>query len=424
MKVINPMVHSERNGLRIKGFFLSSQRTFCLRIVVFLLLMAGFKNAQAQALLYEDFGSGVYSNATVNGANQTMYAPIGFGATGVGNFSISTINVPPGETQSLQGSIDFNHIYVPPVANGVFQIEVASQYAPGGQAGGGTVEPIDASAYSTNGALSLELYASVSTTFDIFIGDIDNHIPPSGPWAHETEYLTPLTIPAGVWTNLILPLDTNAGHWDSNLNTIVWNSITEIFIDAQAPPCLAVFPGGNYPETINYGTIEFIPNPSGPTPTPVFTPVYNCSTPTPTATPTITPTNTSTPTQNLTSTITFTATQTFTITNTPTITTTPNPTPVPEDIFYVNQNLFNSSNGSVSIYVAYNSYPGDYRLWIYNSAGELIKKMDTQQLSAPISKSYLWDGTNTLGNKCASGVYILYLIEPFSRKTKRVLLIH
>ena len=152
----------------------------------------------------------------------------------------------------------------------------------------------------------------------------------------------------------------------------------------------------------------------------------NTPTPTPTNTPTNTPTitATSTPTPLFTFTQTATPTVTRTPTQTPTITNTPPPTPPPEDIFYVNQNVYNSANGSVSIFVAYNSYPGDYRLWIYNSAGELIKKLDTQQLSAPISKSYLWDGTNRFGNKCASGVYILYLIEPFSRKTKRLLLIH
>jgi hypothetical protein len=371
----------------------------------------------AQTLVYEDFGSGIYSNATVNGTNRTMYAPIGFGATG--NFSISTVNVPPGETQTLQGAINFTNVYVPPLTNGVFQIEVASQYAPGATAGGGTVEPFNASAYSTNGALSIELYASVSTTFDIFIGDIDNHVPPSGPWTHETQYTTPMTIPAGVWTDLLLPLNTNAGNWDTNLNTIVWNSITQIFIDAQAPPCTAAFTAGNYSETINYGTIEFIPNPAA-TNTPVNTPVYLCNTNTPTNTPvssataTLSPTSTNTPLLINTPTI----TSTPTITATPTITSTPG-----SNNFFVSKNVF-SPNQPVSIYVSTIDYPGNYSLTIYNSAGENIKNLASQYLTGPFQQVYSWDGKNKVGDLCATGVYVIYLSEPLRTRMARVILIH
>ncbi len=280
----------------------------------FLLAFLAIASAQGQTLLYEDFGPVIYSNGTVNGAALGMYDPIGFGAGHAG--SISTVNVPAGETQTLQEDVTFTQTFSTFAANtGYWQIQVASQYAPGGQAGGGTVVPVDASSYTIGaGSLSIELYASVTTTFDIFVGDNQNHLPPSGPWTHETAYTTPMTIPAGVWTNVILPLDSNAGHWDTNFSTVDWTHITQVFIDAQAPPCLAVFtaPGTTYPETINYGTIQFIQSPAGPTPTPVNTPVYQCVTSTFTDTPTVTntPTITNTPTDTATPTNTFTETMT------------------------------------------------------------------------------------------------------------------
>jgi hypothetical protein len=119
----------------------------------------------------------------------------------------------------------------------------------------------------------------------------------------------------------------------------------------------------------------------------------------------------------------FTATPTPspTVTGTPTQT----PTPVPDiDTFYVAQNVYNATNDNpVSIFVQYTKFPGNYSLWIYNSAGEHVRTLDNQVLSAPISQSYHWDGKNKYGANCASGVYILYLIEPFSEKMKRLLLI-
>jgi hypothetical protein len=143
--------------------------------------------------------------------------------------------------------------------------------------------------------------------------------------------------------------------------------------------------------------------------------ITNTPTQTPTITPTATPKLTSTPTQ------TPTITPTFTVTSTPTVT----PTPIPaEDEFYVAQNVYNATTDQpVSIFVGYSQFPGAYSLWIYNSAGEHIRTLDSQNLTAPINQSYFWDGKNKYGDKCASGVYILYLVEPFSTKVKRLVLI-
>lgn len=148
------------------------------------------------------------------------------------------------------------------------------------------------------------------------------------------------------------------------------------------------------------------------------------STPTPTATNTATPTPTSTPTNTPTATRTATPSTTPSITPTPTMTITPTATVSNYDIFYVSANAYNpSTDNPVSICVAYSQYPGEYDLWIYNTAGEHIKTLDHEELNAPISQSYTWNGTNKYGDKCASGVYIFYLVEPFSQKTKRIALI-
>ncbi len=173
--------------------------------------------------------------------------------------------------------------------------------------------------------------------------------------------------------------------------------------------------------------------PSG-TPTLTGTPTF---TGTPSATPTVTPTRTAsytptnsatvtptrTPTNTATVTMTRTPTSTPTITYTPTITPTPTATVPDTDIFYVSKNAFDPANGPVSINVQYTKFPGDYRFWIYNSAGEHILTLASQTMTQPINASYIWDGKNKYGDKCASGIYVLYLVEPYSRKMKRLLLL-
>ncbi len=182
-----------------------------------------------------------------------------------------------------------------------------------------------------------------------------------------------------------------------------------------------------------------------PTTTPTFTPTLTDTfTVTNTPTPTMTPTNTSTPTFTRTATFTPTQTFTFTLTSTPTFTPTPTATQTPcgypgntctptntptatdtpffADIFYVSKNIFGPSD-PVSIFVDYTQYPGAYSLMVYNTAGEHIKTLVNRQLSGPVSESYQWDGTNKYNSPCASGVYILYLAEPFGIKVKRVILI-
>jgi hypothetical protein len=193
-----------------------------------------------------------------------------------------------------------------------------------------------------------------------------------------------------------------------------------------------------------------------PTPTPSRTPIptatptqtrsttpYLRPTETSTPTPTVTPTRTHTITPTSTRTRTFTPTHTFTFTSTPTATPTPSftpcgwpaetctytPTSTPTqtqvfvDIFNVYKNVFHPSVEPVSMYVGYTRYPGPISLEVFNTAGENVKTIFSENISAPIFRPLSWDGRNKYGEFCASGIYIFVLTEPFDRKTKKVILI-
>jgi hypothetical protein len=179
-------------------------------------------------------------------------------------------------------------------------------------------------------------------------------------------------------------------------------------------------------------------NTSTLTSTPTFSPTLtDTATQTFTATDTNSPTLTPTPTNTATYTLTSTPTNSPTLTYTPTMTFTPTITPTPTDTatptatlptfdeFYVNKNVFNPpTDGSVSIYVGYSSYPGPYSLSVYNTAGEAITQLDpSQTITNVVMKSYFWDGKNKYGQPCSSGVYLLYLVEPFDKKLKRLILL-
>jgi len=97
------------------------------------------------------------------------------------------------------------------------------------------------------------------------------------------------------------------------------------------------------------------------------------------------------------------------------------------DIFTADKNIFNPSvDNVVTFTIQYNKYPGPYQFVIYNTAGEHIwnSPKNNPHQSLPINDVFTWDGKNKNGDLCASGVYILYLIEPFDKKLKRLILIH
>ena len=94
------------------------------------------------------------------------------------------------------------------------------------------------------------------------------------------------------------------------------------------------------------------------------------------------------------------------------------------DVFDVSLNVLRPSSGKpVTITVEYSRFPGNYSLVIFNSAGEHIKTLDDHVLDRPVSAVYQWDGKNKYGETCASGVYILDLVEPYDRKERKILIV-
>lgn len=116
-------------------------------------------------------------------------------------------------------------------------------------------------------------------------------------------------------------------------------------------------------------------------------------------------------------TATSTATATPTATWTPTITFTPVPS-----TFFISENVITPTSGPVSIYV---SFPeaGKYEMKIYNSNGEFIKDLGQGVSSGVNSYSFSWAGTNYLNQPCASGIYIIYFLQPLGVKEAKILLI-
>jgi flagellar hook assembly protein FlgD len=93
------------------------------------------------------------------------------------------------------------------------------------------------------------------------------------------------------------------------------------------------------------------------------------------------------------------------------------------EIFFISHNVF-TPGSPVSITVA-GQYSGNYSLRVYNSAGEHILSFPLGEQPGPLpATTYLWDGTNKNGEKCATGVYIIYLMEPMQRRLGRVVLIN
>ena len=265
------------------------------------------------------------------------------------------------------------------------------------------------------------------TKFDssIIIQSTPTNSPTNTPSSTATNSptITPTSTPTNSSTQT--PTNTSSFTATNSLTPTPTNSAT------NSPTITPISTPTNSPTITNTPTITF-------TPTQTFTPTNtNSATNSPTQTPTKTPTNTSTwtytftvtntPINTFTPTNSFTPTWTPTKTFTPTITYTPTNTPTfpPDcDTFYVSKNLFNPSQGPVSIYVEYCSdLGGDFAMNVYNTAGEHIRALDSRHLTGPFYASYLWDGINKYGDPCASGVYLLQEVNPFKQKTKRVLLV-
>jgi len=86
-------------------------------------------------------------------------------------------------------------------------------------------------------------------------------------------------------------------------------------------------------------------------------------------------------------------------------------------------NLLRVGQGPVSISVVdCIDHSGQFTLNIYNSAGEKVRNLMTFTIVQPFVANYFWDGRNSYGEPCATGVYIIELRTPFSRKERKILL--
>ncbi len=329
------------------------------------------------------------------------------------------------ETDNINPTLIFSDWYLDITCSGGFQWVISSEsyatiplyYDPNGAGAGVT-------GCSGAGAEPPQPDASGNPWYDFVYNPASNPFTLTGAPVTAMTYTTPLNYPGT--SSVIPPVSYNASGYDpTNCGILYWRQIAVIPTPTFTPTSTFTF------------TPTFSPT-ATPSPTPTFTPTVTF-TPTPTSThtdtgtPTNSPTATDTFTATFTPTNTFTPTPSFTPTNTFTPTSTPTPcgypgntctpTPTPESAFYVSQNAFRPAQGPLSIFVAEPAYPGTYALRIYNSAGEHIKTLDSQNLGNPLVQGYLWDGTNKYGNTCASGVYIIYLTEPLGIQFKRVLLI-
>jgi len=80
------------------------------------------------------------------------------------------------------------------------------------------------------------------------------------------------------------------------------------------------------------------------------------------------------------------------------------------------------SSGPVSIYINM-SNPGNYVMKIYNSAGEFINDLYPGTPPTGQSHYFLWDGLDKVGSPCASGIYIIYYVEPLKAREAKILLL-
>jgi hypothetical protein len=90
------------------------------------------------------------------------------------------------------------------------------------------------------------------------------------------------------------------------------------------------------------------------------------------------------------------------------------------------KNVFNiTQDGSICVSIATSQYPGRISVKIYNTAGEHIITIYDQYITHPIAPLTLnWNGMNKYGQKVASGIYLLYLAEPYGQRISRIAVIH
>jgi flagellar hook assembly protein FlgD len=94
--------------------------------------------------------------------------------------------------------------------------------------------------------------------------------------------------------------------------------------------------------------------------------------------------------------------------------------------FTVSKNLFNTIKDTNVTLVFESSYNGTADLKLYNSAGEMVRNLDSQILNpttANAAQTVIWDGKNKAGALVASGIYFFQLRLNFGAFSKRLMVI-
>ena len=94
----------------------------------------------------------------------------------------------------------------------------------------------------------------------------------------------------------------------------------------------------------------------------------------------------------------------------PTPASTLTPIPPDEEDLLIDKNIFNPDVGE-TVEITWSVLgPGKASLVVYNTAGELVKKLAERNISGRgISETVAWDGRNDVGDLVASGVYVIHL---------------
>ena len=98
----------------------------------------------------------------------------------------------------------------------------------------------------------------------------------------------------------------------------------------------------------------------------------------------------------------------------------PSPTPAYQDVFFVSRNAFRPSEPqSLGIRISAET-AGNYKIWIYNSAGKKIRSLHDEPRNGSSQINAVWDGKNDSGGMVAAGVYIIHAQTPYWTQDRRV----
>jgi flagellar hook assembly protein FlgD len=93
------------------------------------------------------------------------------------------------------------------------------------------------------------------------------------------------------------------------------------------------------------------------------------------------------------------------------------------DLFIVDRNALNSSQGQILNIRLGASMGGRVSLRIYNSSGELIRTLLDREAPGSLAWNLVWDGRNDNGDLAASGVYLIRFSGPRLTETRRLVII-